>query len=201
LARDWDIVIFVSGNAVRFALELSVHRALPRARITAAVGRATARVLEASGDSPDLVPERFDSEGLLESPALQSVQNQRVLIVRGVGGRPLLGDTLRERGALVEYAEVYRRSLPAAETTGVLDRWPRDVQVVTTTSIDVLENLVRLLGDRGAPLLRDTPLVVVSERMEQEAARLGVRQVVRAAGADDRSMTEALCRLVPGRGV
>jgi uroporphyrinogen-III synthase len=191
-------VVYVSGNAVRFARDLCPPGAPSRAGLTAAVGRGTARELSAAGTPPDLVPEREDSEGLLETRALGEVAGKRVLIVRGQGGRPLLGAALRERGARVSYAEVYRRRLPAVDVSPLLARWDRDVQAVTTTSVEVLDNLSRLLGETGGPSLRATPLVVISERMERAAAVLGVRRVLRAAGADDRSLVQALCGLAGG---
>jgi uroporphyrinogen-III synthase len=116
-----------------------------------------------------------------------------VLIVRGVGGRPLLGDTLRARGAEVGYAEVYRRLRPAADPTPLLARWRVEVDLVTATSAELLDNLVAMLGESGWPLLRETPLLVISERMAQRANALGFTQVVGAPGADDESVLDALC--------
>ena len=196
LGLAWDLVIYISPNAVRFSPPLSPTCKLPAASRVAVVGRGSAKALEAAGVQPDLVPERFDSEGLLALPELSRVTGRRILIVRGEGGRPLLGDTLAQRGAEVHYAEVYRRVRPMTDTAPLLARWGRDVQVVTATSVEVLENLAVMLGERGQGLLRATPLVVVSGRMEQAASRLGVEQVRRAAGAADGVLVEALCGLL-----
>ena len=196
LEREWDLVIFISPNAVRFALSLSATGRPPGAAQVAAVGRGSARALAAAGVQPDLVPERYDSEGLLALPELARVAGRRILIVRGEGGRALLGDTLERRGAEVHYAEVYRRLRPSVDAAPLVARWGRDVQVVTATSVEVLENLALMLGEEGRGLLCATPLVVISERMQQAAARLGIARVLRAEGAGDEALLDALCGLL-----
>jgi uroporphyrinogen-III synthase len=57
-------------------------------------------------------PLRFDSEALLELPELTAVAGKRVIIFRGDGGREVLGDTLKARGAAIEYVTCYRRARP-----------------------------------------------------------------------------------------
>jgi uroporphyrinogen-III synthase len=193
LAQDWDLVVYISVNAVEFAARLHPRGRLPRAGRVAAVGRATARALIALGTPPDLLPERADSEGLLALQPLQRLDGQRALIVRGQGGRPLLGETLARRGAEIRYAEVYRRSLPRADAAPLLQRWERDVQWVTATSNDVLEGLQTLLGPNARSMLHRTPLVVISERMAKTAAAMGFSRVRLAAGADDEALLQALC--------
>ncbi len=194
LGRDWDLLIYTSANAVSLARELIPD--LPTAAHIAAVGRATARLLEQTDTPPDLLPDRSDSEGLLTLPALQQVAGRRVLIVRGEGGRALLGDSLRERGAEVAYAEVYRRGLPRTDPADLLRRWPREVQAVTATSAEVLENLSRMLGPEGRKLLQATPLVVISERMLPLARQLGIERVIQADGAGEDALLAALCTLL-----
>ncbi len=57
-------------------------------------------------------PEVSDSEHLLRLPALQNVEQQQVLILRGNGGRELIKDALVRRGAKVHYSETYKRIHP-----------------------------------------------------------------------------------------
>jgi uroporphyrinogen-III synthase len=194
LAQDWDLVIYTSANAVRFALQLTT--ALPTATHIAAVGRATARLLEHTDTPPDLLPARADSEGLLDLQLLRQVAGRRILIVRGEGGRALLGESLSERGARVEFAEVYRRAPPRTDPAPLLQRWPKEVQVVTATSAEVLENLWQLLGPAGRGLLRATPLILISERMEPLARRLGITRTLRADGAGEDALLAAICTLL-----
>ena len=189
-----DILIFISPNAVIHGLPMiGAAGGLPEGIRVAAVGRGTERALRRAGMEVAIRPvERFDSEGLLATEALQQMEGRRVIIVRGVGGRALLGDSLRERGARVEYAEVYRRVLPKADAGPLIARWGEDVDVVIATSNAILDNLFTLLGEEGAGLLRSTPLIVVSKRGAAHARKWGVEHVVQAQGADDDALLHAL---------
>jgi uroporphyrinogen-III synthase len=201
LNQAWDLMVFVSRNAVELALELTGDTpgtgVWPGARRLAAVGRATAAALESAGRPPDLVPtERFDSEALLALPDLEGLAGGRVLIVRGEGGRALLGEVLSARGAEVHYAEVYRRVCPEGDPRDLIDRWPAEVHLLTATSDEVLLNLHRMLGPEGVALALGTPLAVLSERTAQTARDLGYRRVRVADRAEDGAILETLCALV-----
>jgi uroporphyrinogen-III synthase len=199
LQAEVDILIFVSPNAVAYGLQL-LNGDLPSRIRLGAVGKGTAMALQKAGYAVDLLPaERFDSEGLLALPELQHVKDRRVVIVRGEGGRPLLADRLRERGAEVDYAEVYTRARPTMDPGPLLAHWERDVQLVTTTSIDVLINLQQILGRRGWPLLRQTPLLVISQRMQEMAEELGFQNILRAQSAGDEAILARLCEWMAGR--
>jgi uroporphyrinogen-III synthase len=197
LSAAWDLMYFVSPNAVAHALALVPDGSWSRVERIAAVGRATATALAEAGRAPDLVPEqRFDSETLLRMPELAEMQGRRVLIVRGDGGRALLGDTLRARGAEVAYAEVYRRLRPQFDPGPLLANWSDAVALVTATSDEVLLNLVEMLGPDGRAPLLATPLVVVAERTAETARGLGFACVQVAERAEDAAIVRSLCELV-----
>jgi uroporphyrinogen-III synthase len=191
----FDIAVFVSPNAVEQALAAAGPEALPPGVKLAAVGKGSARALERHlGRGPDICPEsRYDSEALLALPAMRAVAGRKVLIVRGNGGRELLADTLRERGAEVSYAEVYRRMTPqwpAQELAGLLTAG--EVDIVTGTSTEALANIVERLGAQAGALL-GLPLVVVTERMVEPARRLGFRgEILVSAKASDEAVLESV---------
>ena len=108
---EFDLAIFISPNAVRFGMEAiqSAH-GLPENLKIATVGQGSAKALRNFGVQDVISPQsRSDSEALLALPELQNVTNWRIIIFRGNGGRELLGDTLKARGATVDYAECYQR--------------------------------------------------------------------------------------------
>jgi len=191
-----DVLIFVSANAVQYAFPLLPGQ-LPLDMDIAAVGSATARALAGSGLDPTLVPQRMDSEGLLALPALQDVGGKSVYILRGNGGRELLSQTLRERGAEVCQVEVYRRELPQrrAAAANLVRGWGQLVQVVIATSNAIVDNLYSLLGDEGAEHLRTTPMVVVSQRMAEYVIERGCENVHVANSATDADLLATLCEL------
>lgn len=188
---DFDLAVFASPTAVSRARFQAKAGSWPR---TAAVGEGTRRELERRGASGVLAPEgAADSEALLAMAELQQVAGKRVLIVRGEGGRALLGDTLAARGARVEYAQCYRRKRPLADPAPLLAAWSAGaVHAVTVSSAEGLENLHTMLGKLGEERLRATPLFVAHARIAEQAARLGVREAF-VAGAGDGEM---LARLV-----
>lgn len=190
LARR-DLVIFVSPTAVAAAFALSTAPWPPSVAV-AAVGGGTAKALAKHGAAAVLVPATgADSEALAGLPRLQSVKGDSILIVRGEGGREWLGDTLRARGARVDYAECYRRAMPEADTGSVVAQWTRGgIDASIVTSREALDNLVQLFGGIRDTLL-STPLFVSHVRIAERARQLGFTRVF-AGEAGDVAMLRAL---------
>jgi uroporphyrinogen-III synthase len=192
---DW--LVFTSTNAVRHAFGLCGVEWLQGSGVKiAAIGQATTRALDEQGVAVDLKPkQQFNSEALLAEPAWAKVAGQRFLIVRGVGGRELLAETLQARGAQVEYAEVYQRSQSNPDMGEVLTRWRSgSISAVTVTSGEALANLLRLMAGGNLGLLLSTPLIVIGERLAEQARNAGCTEVV-AAGAGDADIFNAVARI------
>ncbi|MDO9220629.1 MAG: uroporphyrinogen-III synthase [Thiobacillus sp.] len=181
-----DCVIFISPNAAEYGMAaIRARDGLPGAAQCFAVGPGTARALAGHGVTGAITPDGQDSEALLALPQLHAVAGKRVVIVRGVGGRTLLADTLRARGATVDYLECYRRVRPDADAAALLASWQAGgIDAVTVTSAETLHNLAAMLGDAGWPLLLHTPLFVPHEKIAEAARHFGIAQVIATAGGD-----------------
>ncbi|MGB0721648.1 MAG: uroporphyrinogen-III synthase [Gammaproteobacteria bacterium] len=191
---DFDRVIFISANAVR----LGLPGFKPGSAGLLAVGRATEAALADAGLAVLARPEApFNSEALLALDVLRRVQGRRVLIVRGQGGRELLAETLRQRGAHVAYADVYARRRPDTPESSLFAAWVAGaIQAVTANSVETLDNLHAMLGPAARALLLNTPLAVASARVRERAEALGFRApMVVARDAGDAAMMDALCTL------
>lgn len=190
---DYHLLIFVSPNAVRHgAHAIALHGGLPASARIAAVGSGSARAIrEYLGRGPDLVPQQFDSEGLLALDELQQMSGKRVLIFRGNGGRELLADTLCGRGAQVDYAEVYRRDCPPPLADG--DERLAKADIILLTSSEGLANLLAMAPASARARLLATPLLLISERTAAEARRLGFQgDAVVSPQASDEAIVETL---------
>jgi len=186
--ETYDLAIFISPNAVtRVMSRMAGRRAWPAGLRVAAIGKGGVSELERHGIRGVIVPQRgFDSERLLEMPQLQAVSGQRVLILRGDGGRELLGDTLAARGAQVDYISCYRRARPQTDPAPLLQVWAQHgVHATVATSSEGLRNLFVMLGKSGEPLLQHTPLLVPHPRIAAVARELGCREVVETAAGDE----------------
>ena len=179
-AAAFDLAVFISPSAVRKAFAL--HPGPWPARV-AAVGEGTRRELQGRGLVGVIAPEgRADSEALLALPALGTLAGRAVLIVRGAGGRELLGEALAARGARVEFAECYRRvPSDAPPPAGRLDG-------ACANSTEALETVVARLG---VERLRALPLFVPHARVAERARALGLAQAV-VAGPGDTQVLAAL---------
>lgn len=188
LAR-YDWAVFISPNAVDYALPILLAQARwPATLRPAAVGQGTVRALAAHGITGCIAPsERFDSEALLALPELatEQVAGKRVAIFRGDGGRELLADTLRERGALVDCITCYRRSPPSAGSQPLLAAWRAGkLDALAVSSSEGLRYLLALLDDEGRGFLQQTPLFVPHARIAETAGELGLRNIVLSDAAD-----------------
>jgi uroporphyrinogen-III synthase len=192
--EQYDLAIFISPNAAREAMRaITARRAWPAKVAVATIGRGGERELARHGLNDVIAPARFDSEGLLELPALRAVAGKRIVIFRGDGGRELLAETLRARGALVEYAACYQRSLPDADAAPLLAAWTRgEIDAVTVSSSEGLHNLQTLIGEAGRGYLSNTPLFVPHPRIERAAREGGLAHVHLTAQGDD-GLFDGLC--------
>ena len=173
-----NLAIVISSNAANYG-EPVLAELVDQDIQLAAIGPATARTLKHLGCRPGIVPASgFNSEALLAEDEFRDMAGQRVLILRGQGGRELLGDTLHNRGATVDYLEVYRRILPqpgSGEVEKIESLWAQGgIRFVAANSVETLDNLVKLLTHDGQRLLRGSRIVTISERVIRKADQLGI---------------------------
>ena len=186
--EQFDLVVFVSPNAVAKMLDVVTRRRTwPRNVLVATMGRSSEMELAARGVERVISPTiRFDSEALLELPELQAMHGQRVLICRGDGGRELLGHTLSERGAEVEYLTCYHRVRPDTDPAPLLAFWEaKRLDAVTLTSSEGLANFLTMVGRLGVAWLKHTPCFVPHARIAEIAEREGIKQAILTGPGDD----------------
>ncbi|VUS41552.1 uroporphyrinogen-III synthase [Klebsiella pasteurii] len=192
-----DLLFALSQHAVEFAHARLQQQGLPwpTAPDYFAIGRTTALALHKVSNRQVRYPlDREISEVLLQLPELQNIAGKKALILRGNGGRELLGDTLRERGADVTFCECYQRSARHYDGAEEAMRWQsRGVSTLVITSGEMLQQLWTLIPQwyRERWLL-SCRILVVSERLAEQARELGWQDIQVADSADNDALLRAL---------
>lgn len=190
LARlaEFEIVIFISPNAVHYGLQAmqACNRSFGK-QLIAAIGSGTAAALHENGIASVLTSDGgADSDALLRLPELQQVAGCHILIFRGDHGRELLGDTLKQRGASVEYAPCYCRRKPQQDIVKLLQANP---DILTISSSEALRNLHEMLPQAQLPRYFKLPLFVIHERIAVAARALGWQNTFTVNDGDEGLLT------------
>ncbi len=199
--NEYQKLIFVSQNAVDFGVK-SIDEfwpQLPMGLSWLAIGSRTSEVLlqklKANFDETASIvsaTQAMNSEELLAQPELISVADEKVLIFRGCGGRPTLADTLEQRGAKVEYCELYERLIPKASMSILHEAGLSDVDVLPVFSAEGLENFMTLVDNSRLPELKNMALIVPSTRVEKIARNYGFERLWVARNATEAQMLFAI---------
>lgn len=190
---QFDSVIFISKNAVQFGLPVleSYWPQWPLNLRWFAVGEGTAKALQRF-DIDATFPALASSEGLLALPQFAAVAGQKVLIVRGEGGRETLREGLSQREAMVTYLEVYRRQTIGYPAAAMPDG---DQVIALVYSGEAIQHLLTLIPSDVA---RYT-LIVPSKRLQELAISSGFDKVELANNQEDQAMIEVLLQLLEQR--
>ena len=189
-AQPARVAIVLSEHAVE-CLSAGDRQCLHASTDVLAIGSTTAAALRAAGIEAR-IPEQATSEGLLRLLDSQTLQGVDVCIYKGEGGRGVLPEGLRARGARVFLRDLYRR-----DTLNTLDP-PEDIHdigAILAASGDGLRALTPWWQRWGGVM--HTPLLASSDRVAHMARGIGFVNAYNCAGADSQAVASVLQRLDP----
>jgi uroporphyrinogen-III synthase len=200
--QRFDLVVFVSPNAVRAALAL-MGRPWPQHVAVGAVGDATAATVRAelalSPDVPLIAPagEGAGSEAFWSAWTQSGRVARRVLILRAQQGREWLAERFIAAGAEVEVLPVYTRTGHSLDaTTGDLLRRAMSAQrpaaavFSSSEAVDALDGQLSTLPG-AAPWLRQGLALATHERIRERLLDAGYMHIELTA-ADDEAIAARL---------
>lgn len=182
-AFQW--LVFTSVNGIRPFMDRLTRqgrdaRALAGIKLCC-IGPRTAEELANYGLRADLVPDKFQAEGLIEAMKAD-MMGQRVLIARAAVAREVLPEQLRAAGAAVRVVVVYRTVRPAVEADRIKDRLGRhEIDVLTFASSSTVRNFCALFDSRdelrkltaGAAVACIGP--ITARTVEEEGLSVGIQ--------------------------
>jgi uroporphyrinogen-III synthase/uroporphyrinogen III methyltransferase/synthase len=149
-AFDW--LILTSANTVQTVyarcklinLDVSEIKLLK----VAAVGSATAEAARKVGFRVTVVPDSYNSEGVVAALGA-SVLGKRVLLARAKVARDVIPDALKGIGAVVTVIDAYQTALPDGAQEALVEALKLGVDVATFTSSSSVRNLAEVAREAG----------------------------------------------------
>ena len=184
---DW--AIFISSNAVAHAMPRVIKQfdGIPKNLKFAAIGQQTAQALHSYGVQQVLIPQlRFDSETMLALDEMRDVAGKTIVIFRGVGGREVLANTLKQRAATVIFAECYQRTNPQTDCTLLAQQWrAQHCHAIVVTSAEAMRHLLAMTHNGSDDWIRSIAICVNHARIAEEASGLGLQLKLATAPGDE----------------
>jgi len=146
---NYDWLIFTSANGVgsffeRLFAKKKDIRDLKGIKICC-IGPATAQQVQARGIKVDLVPQKFISEGILESFSGKNLKGKKILLARAAEARDVLPEGLKKLGASVDVATAYVTVNSGKKKKELEELFKENqVDVITFTSSSTVHNFIKI---------------------------------------------------------
>ena len=175
----YDWLIFTSVNGVEpflSRLRAADKTVVSLAKLNVgAIGPKTAKQLALAGMKVDLVPTRYQAEGILDLLDPEMMRGKRVLIPRAAKARDVLPETLRNWGASVDVVEAYRTIAPTGDFSAVrLLLRQGKVDLISFTSSSTVSNFAQLFdGAKLSEILGNTVVACIGPITAKTVEELG----------------------------
>lgn len=186
---EYDYIIAISEHAVKYTEQALNNKKWPLTTFIS-VGQRTQKALQHVSQQKVICPKLYhDTAGLLALPCLKYIRNKKILILRGVGGRALLSNTLKSRGANVHYYQPYQRVEIALNMDGLVENWQQHkINGAIISSIELLDSFTNKVTDKH--WLYQLQLYVPSQRIIDRALQLGWIKVFLLPSLEDQKIID-----------
>lgn len=143
---EYDWIVFTSPAGVKSFFSVYEKDSIP-CKI-AVIGVKTEEILKKYNETPDLIPEDFTAEGLLESFSSVDLKDKKIALPRTLSARTVLPKGLEGYGAEVTIAEAYTSSVPKDKTKIIKlmdDILSNEIDIITFTSPLTVHNLLKVI--------------------------------------------------------
>ncbi|MBU0484423.1 MAG: uroporphyrinogen-III C-methyltransferase [Proteobacteria bacterium] len=147
--NHYQWLLFTSINAIKYFFQRLHEKGMDARDLKGpkigVVGIATAEILLSYGIKADLLPREFTGEGLAESLIESGVSGGKIFLPRALDAREVLPESLREAGAEVDVAPVYRNVRPEGYEDVRQELEANQISVITFTSSSTVKNFLRMI--------------------------------------------------------
>jgi uroporphyrinogen-III synthase len=149
--HQYQWLLLTSANTVHAlvarAQDLGMELTQPPTMKVAVIGDSTAAAARHSGLTPDLVPESFVAESLVEQLMAElgrDPQQATVLLPRAAGARDVIPQALRAAGVQVDAVDAYQNGVPEGAPEQLRRALAEGIGLATFTSSSSVTHLVKV---------------------------------------------------------
>jgi len=193
----YDIIIFISANAVSYAEE-HYGELFSNSPKVFAVGPVTANQLFQKNIAVDCFPDKnASSHALLKIKECSDLLGKKILIVRGKGGSETLKNYLNVSNQ-VDYLEVYERipsEMTKVHSESLMSFMSHPSGISMATSNESLLNIIRLVSSvsrNHLEVLKSRRIIVFSDRIKSTAEKLGFKKIEVTQNPSDEDFVDIL---------
>jgi len=198
--QDYRWLLFTSVNGVKFFFERLEFlgrdvRDLKGIKV-GAIGPKTAQTVLERGIRPDLVPDEYRAEAVVEAFKKHMSKPLRILLPRAAKARDVLPVELDKMGAVVDVVEAYRTVKPDTEKEGIMKMLEKnEIHMVTFTSSSTVGNYVEMFEpavDRLLNWMENVTVACIGPITAQTAEEKGFKVGLAAEDYTIEGLTEAI---------
>jgi uroporphyrinogen III methyltransferase/synthase len=184
----YNWLIFTSVNGVKFFFQRLMDkdkdiRELKGVKICA-VGSKTASAIKNHGIKVDLVPDKFNAEGLIEAFRQQThagsngrspLQGIKILLPRAETAREVFPEKVRELGGEIDVFTAYKTVKPEVHGKR-LKRFLKEgrISIATFTSAATFNNYMEIMGEDALDLLKDVIIAAIGPVTAKAVEKAGL---------------------------
>ena len=194
---EYQWIIFTSTNGVEhFWSRLEYKKRDARAlygKKVCAIGAATAQVLAEHGIRADVVPARYQAEGIVEALKNELAAGDNILIPRAAVARELLPAALSATGANVDVVPAYETIMGDLAADDLNEQLKKgDIDVITFTSSSTVVNLLKIVP--SVELLKNVRLAAIGPVTAETMGKYGLRADIVAEEYTIEGLVESIRR-------
>ncbi|MBE9536262.1 MAG: uroporphyrinogen-III synthase [Proteobacteria bacterium] len=192
---SFDWLLFTSSNSVAFFITALLREGKTVSDLSGikicAVGPKTSEATKEAGITIDLVPKKYQAEGVLEAFREVGINDKKILFPRAKEGREILPKGLDRMGAEVNLVPVYRTIKPEGKEKQLEDILKKGFDIISFTSGSTVRNFIEILGEKKQ-LITGTHIACISDVTAKVAEEYGLEVGILPKNNTTGSMLEAI---------
>lgn len=186
-----DTIIFTSQHAVSFAYQVYPELKPSQYNTIICIGTKTSQRLEQYTNAYIWTPRVQNSQGVIE--LLQNLKNlKKITLITAANGREEIQNFAACKAITLEQINVYQRRLPRVDRQILKQIEQAKPLTIIATSITTIVNLKQLVTDATWQHLKNQKIACASDRIAQEAKKLGFKNIINTQSANPKSIVKHL---------